>query len=258
MEVSGFRGIVTGAAGGLGREMCLSLAREGAQVAAFDVNVAGLAQLAADASASGLTLRTYVANVAKQDEVVAAVKRAAADLGGVNGLINNAGIYRDALLVRTLPGSAAVLKFPLAQWQAVLDVDLTGPFLMAREVAAQAIERRIRPAVIINISSVSRAGFAGQSNYAAAKAGVVSDARVWAHELAPHGIRVAALAPGFIRTSILDAMDPRVLQQRIASVPQGRLGEPSEIYQGIRFIIECDYFTASCLEIDGGLTGWTE
>jgi 3-oxoacyl-[acyl-carrier protein] reductase len=255
MEISSFRGIVTGAAGGLGREMCLSLAREGAQVAAFDNNAAGLAQLASDANANGLTLRTYTANVAKQDDVVAAVKRAAADLGGINGLINNAGIYRDGLLVRTLPGSAAVLKFPLSQWQAVLDVDLTGPFLMAREVAAQAIERKIRPAVIINISSVSRAGFAGQSNYAAAKAGVVSDAQVWARELAPHGIRVAALAPGFIRTAILDAMDPPTLERRIASIPQGRLGEPSEIYQGIRFIIECDYFNASCLDIHGGLSG---
>jgi len=94
----------------------------------------------------------------------------------------------------------------------------------------------------------------GQSNYSAAKAGVVADTRVWAQELAPYGIRVAAIAPGFVRTPILDAMQPDVLQTWIDRAPLKRLGEPSEIFAGVRFIFECEFFTGKYLEIDGGLT----
>lgn len=252
MKIEELRIVVTGAASGLGRQFSLSLAEEGARVVGLDVDEAKLGRLVAEAKERGLEIVPAVANVCKQDQVVAAVRAATAQLGSLNGLINCAGIYRDALLVK-LAENSKVVKFPLAQWQTVLDVDLTGPFLMTREVVATMIEAGIRPGVVINISSVARAGFPGQSNYAAAKAGVVSNARVWAQELAPYGIRVVSLAPGFVQTPILAAMPPEVLAGWIAKVPLQRLGEPGEIYQGIRFAIECDYVNGTCLEIDGGL-----
>jgi 3-oxoacyl-[acyl-carrier protein] reductase len=105
---------------------------------------------------------------------------------------------------------------------------------------------------VINVSSVSRVGNAGQSNYSAAKAGVVANARGWARELARYGIRVAAIAPGFIRTPILEGMPPGKLDEYVERVPLGRVGEPAEIFAGVRFIVECDYFTGRCLDIDGG------
>ena len=124
---------------------------------------------------------------------------------------------------------------------------------MSREIAAHMIEKNIRPGVIVNISSVTRSGNEGQSNYSAAKAGVVVDTRVWALELAEYGIRVGAIAPGFIRTPILEAMAPNVLDSWVSRVPLRRLGEPEEIYAALKFIFECEFFNGKCLEIDGGL-----
>jgi 3-oxoacyl-[acyl-carrier protein] reductase len=224
---------------------------EGARVAAFDIDAEGLASLEAEARAFPGSLRVYQANVARQSEVASATSRAFADFGLINGLVNCAGIYRDGLLVREVEGS--LVKMPLAQWQTVIDVDLTGPFLMAREVAGHMIQKRAGAGVIINISSVSRHGNAGQSNYSAAKSGVVSLGRVWARELAQYGIRVATIAPGFIRTPILSAMAPEKLDSWIEQVPLKRLGEPAEIFAGVRFVIECEFFNGGCVEIDGGL-----
>ena len=140
----------------------------------------------------------------------------------------------------------------LDDWQAVIDVDLTGPFLMTREVAAHMVEAD-HGGVIVNISSVSRDGNRGQSNYSAAKAGLVADTKLWGEELARYGIRVGAIAPGFVRTPILDAMRPEVLEAMVSKVPLRRLAEPAEIFQGVRFIVECDYFTSCCLDITGGV-----
>jgi 3-oxoacyl-[acyl-carrier protein] reductase len=253
MKVAELKIIVTGAARGMGRHFALGLCREGAAVAAWDIDPAGLQQLADEAKDASGTLQTYVANVAREDEVIGAVARSADDLGGINALVNNAGIFRDGLLVKLDKKTGETRKMSLEQWQAVIDVDLTGPFLVTREVAAQMLERKIRPGVVINISSVSRSGNMGQSNYSAAKAGLVADTKLWAGELARHGIRVGAIAPGFIRTPILDAMRPEMLEKMLSGVPLRRLGEPEEILQGIRFIVECDYFTGRCLEIDGGV-----
>ncbi len=250
MKIKDLKIMVTGAASGMGRHFALSLCQEGASVAALDVDQEGLARLEEEASGS---LHTYITDVSNEEQVVDTVSRASADLEGVNGLVNNAGIFRDGLLVKLDKKTGEVKKLSLEKWQKVIDVDLTGPFLMTREVAAQMVEKEIRPGVIINISSVSRAGNMGQTNYSAAKAGVVADTRLWALELARHGIRVGAIAPGFIRTPILDGMRPEMLDKLTAGVPARRLGEPKEIFDGIRFIVECDYFTAKCLDIDGGL-----
>ena len=250
MKIKDLKIMVTGAASGMGRHFALSLCQEGAAVAALDVDEEGLARLKEEAEG---TLHTYIADVSNEEQVVEAVARASMDLDGINGLVNNAGIFRDGLLIKLDKKTGQVKKLSLDKWQKVIDVDLTGPFLMTREVAAQMVEKELRPGVIVNISSVSRAGNMGQSNYSAAKAGVVADTRLWALELARHGIRVGAIAPGFIRTPILDGMRPEMLDKLTAGVPARRLGEPKEIFDGIRFIVECDYFTAKCLDIDGGL-----
>jgi len=251
MKINDCKFIVTGAASGLGREFSLSLCRAGASVVAVDIDQPGLDTLAIDAKNLVGELYVHRANVSREDEVVRAVEKAFSVCGSINGLINSAGIYRDGLLIR--PYQGGVLKMPLAQWKTVLDVDLTGTFLMIREVATQMIERKIKPGVLINISSISRHGNVGQANYSAAKSGVVVDTKVWAQELAPYGIRVTAIAPGFIQTPILQAMHPDILEEWISKVPLKRLGEPHEIFAGVRFIIECDYFNGRCLDIDGGL-----
>ena len=173
--------------------------------------------------------------------------------GKLNGLVNNAGLFRDGLLVKKDKDTGAVKKMTLDQWQKVIDVDLTGPFLCTREFAARVVEHDAGPAVIVNISSLARYGNPGQTNYSAAKAGLVADTELWGKELARYGIRTGAIAPGFIETPILKGMRPEVLQGMLKAVPVGRPGLPEEIFMGVRFIIECDFFTGRCIDIDGGM-----
>src|SRR6201999_127833 len=175
------------------------------------VNAADLETTRSALEAAGVVARSYPVNVAVEEEVVAAMDRIVADFGGLDVLVNNAGILRDALLVKVKEG-AIVGKMSLAQWQAVIDVNLTGVFLCGREAA----ERMIRGGsggVIINISSISRHGNAGQSNYSAAKAGVVALAVVWAKELARFGIRAGAIVPGGVRTEILSTLKPEIVEK---------------------------------------------
>lgn len=254
MDIKTGKILVTGGASGMGRHFVLSLARDGADVAFCDLGADAVAAVEAEAAARGLPgkVKGFVANVAKEEDVVNVVKDAAAALGGLNGIINNAGIIRDGLLVKVDKETGAVTKFPLAKWQQVLDVNLTGVFLGAREFAAYAIENKVKQGVIISISSISRHGNQGQSNYSAAKSAIVADTALWAGELARYGIRTGAIAPGFIRTPILEGMRPEVLEAMVKPIPVGRVGEPGEIYLGLKFIIECDFFNGKCLDIDGG------
>lgn len=242
--------IVTGAASGMGKHFTMSLARDGANVMACDVDEAGLAALAEEAEGN---IATFVCDVSKEDDVVSLVEATVDAFGTVNGLVNNAGIFRDALLVKKDRKTGDITTMSLDDWQAVIDVDLTGPFLCTREVAAHLVEAG-EPGVIVNISSVSRNGNRGQTNYSAAKAGLVADTKLWGEELARHKIRVGAVAPGFIDTPILKGMPERMLEKMVSQIPLRRVGEPEEIYQGVKFIFECDYFTGRCLDIDGGVT----
>ena len=251
MKLNEMKIIITGAASGMGRCFALELARAGAKVVAIDLNEEGLASLANEA---GDNLSTYLCSVADEQQVVDTVAKISEDLGGINGLVNNAGIFCDGLLIKKDKKTGDIKKFSLKNWQAVIDVDLTGPFLMTREVAGQMVEKGIKPGVIINISSVSRAGNMGQSNYSAAKAGLVADTKLWGVELARYGIRTGAVAPGFVRTPILEGMRPEMLEKMLVGVPLRRLGEPEELFMAVKFIIECDYFTAKCIDLDGGLT----
>ena len=175
----------------------------------------------------------------------------AAHFGRLDVLINNAGITRDGLLLKA-KDSVIVAKMSLAQWDAVIKVNLTGVFLCGREAAEHMI-RHGNGGVIINISSISREGNAGQTNYSAAKAGVAAMSVVWAKELARHGIRSAAIAPGFCATDILASMKPEVLARLTAPMPLQRLGDPAEIASTAVFIAENDFFTGRVIEVDGGL-----
>jgi 3-oxoacyl-[acyl-carrier protein] reductase len=173
------------------------------------------------------------------------------DFGGVDGVINNAGILRDGLLIKVKDGEISK-RMSLAEWQAVIDVNLTGVFLCGREAATRMIEGK-RAGVIINISSISKAGNMGQSNYSAAKAGVASMAVVWAKELSSYGIRSAAIAPGFIETEMVASMKPEALEKMAAGIPLKRLGQPEEIGRTAVYIFENDYLTGRVLEVDGGI-----
>jgi len=243
--------VITGAGRGIGRAIAQHFARAGTKLALLDLNPSDVEETRAQIRQEGGSARCYVANAADEAAVAAALDQVVRDFGGLDGLVNNAGITRDALLIKVKDGEV-VGKMSLAQWQAVIDVNLTGVFICAREAA----ERMIRlksGGVIVNISSISRAGNVGQTNYTAAKAGVAAMTVTWGKELARHGIRVGAVAPGFIRTPMVAAMKPEALARVTAPVPLGRLGEPEEIAAAVEFIFRDDFFTGRCLEVDGGL-----
>jgi 3-oxoacyl-[acyl-carrier protein] reductase len=251
MDVRGKTILVTGAGRGIGRSLALHFARKGANLALLDTNSDDVAESCVRCKDVGVVARNYVADAAHEDSVVGALDQVTADFGRLDGLINNAGIVRDALLVKVKDG-LVVGKMTLAQWQAVIDVNLTGVFLCAREAALRMINLAVG-GVIVNVSSISRAGNAGQTNYSAAKAGVAAMTVVWAKELARYGIRVGAVAPGFIRTPLVEGMKPETLAKMTAPIPLGRLGEPEEIAHAVGFIFENDLFTGRCLEVDAGL-----
>lgn len=242
---------ITGAGQGIGRALALCFAEAGANIALIDMNAETLAQSQAQCEALGVSARTYLANVADEAAVDATMDRIVADFGRLDGLVNNAGILRDALLIKVKDG-AVVGRMSYEQWKAVIDVNLTGVFLCGRAAAERMIQLG-NGGVIVNISSISRAGNVGQTNYSAAKAGVQAMAVTWAKELARYGIRAASIAPGFVHTDILAAMKPEALEKVTAPVPLKRLGQADEIAHAARFIFENDFFTGRCVELDGGL-----
>ncbi len=243
--------VITGAGRGIGRALAVRLAGQGAHIALLDMNAADLAAATAQCLALGVRAKAYTADVSREADVAAALDAVLKDFGSLDVIINNAGIVKDALLIKVKDGDV-VGKMSLEQWRAVIDVNLTGVFLCAREAAERMI-KLAKGGVIINISSISRHGNAGQSNYSAAKSGVASMTVVWAKELARYGIRVGSIAPGFTHTDILASMKPEVLEKVIAPVPLKRLGQPDEIAHAAQFIIENDFFTGRCLDLDGGL-----
>lgn len=253
MELVDVKAIITGGASGMGRVFALEMAREGAQVSICDLNDAGMAEVVEESGDLAGNITAFSANVAEESDVVALMPKAREAMGGLNVLVNNAGIFRDALLVKKDRETGAIKKMSLGQWQAVIDVDLTGPFLCSREFAANMIETETKGSVIVNISSVARHGNRGQTNYSAAKAALIADTKLWSEELARYGIRTGAVAPGFVDTPILQGMRPEVLEGMLKAVPLRRAADPKEIYQAVRFIVTCGYFTGRCIDVDGGL-----
>ncbi|EYF02402.1 SDR family NAD(P)-dependent oxidoreductase [Chondromyces apiculatus] len=253
MQLQDTKFIVTGAASGLGRHYAERLAEAGAQVAAGDVNEEGLASLAEASKAFSGRIHTRKLNVGVEAEVTSFVSWAAEAMGGLNGLINNAGILRDGLLVKKDRNTGAIVKMSAAQWQAVIDVNLTGATYMVRDVAANMAEKGSK-GVIINISSVARHGNRGQSNYSAAKAALAVNARTWSLEFAPLGIRVVAVAPGMVETPMTQGMNQKARDALVAAIPCGRIGVPEDIWLAVKFAIECEYFNGRCIDVDGGLS----
>jgi 3-oxoacyl-[acyl-carrier protein] reductase len=250
MDLRGKTILITGAGRGLGAAMARRLAERGANLALVDRDDGGLVPVRDACRALGVRAETYTANVAAEQDVVGTFDRVVADFGGLDGSIANAGILRDGLLVKT-KDKEITGKLSLEQWQSVIDVNLTGVFLCGREAAERMI-RSGRGGCIVNISSLSRVGNFGQSNYSASKAGVAALTVVWAKELARHAIRVNAVAPGFIKTEMVASMKPEILEKMAAAIPAGRLGEPDEVAATIEFILTNDYINGRILEIDGG------
>jgi 3-oxoacyl-[acyl-carrier protein] reductase len=251
MELNNKVIVITGAARGLGAAMAKRLAGHGAKLALVDLDAESIAETVAACQATAADVKAYGANVADENQVVALFEQIVADLGGLDGLVNNAGITRDALLIKHKDGEL-LGKMSLDQWQAVIDVNLTGVFLCGREAAAQ-MANLSNGGVIINIASISRAGNMGQTNYSAAKAGVVAMAVTWAKELARYGIRTGAVAPGFINTEMVASMKPEAREKLTSVIPLKRMGEPDEIAQAVEFIFANDYFSGRVIEVDGVL-----
>lgn len=248
MHLSEVRALVTGGARGMGRCFVEKVRDAGGVVAFCDVDPAAVAEASAALGVPG-----FECDVSREQGVQAFYDEASAAIGVPNVLVNNAGITRDGLFLKADRETGEPVMMDLARWQQVLDVNLTGPFLCTRAFAAGSFRAKQPESVIVNISSISRAGNAGQLNYSAAKAGLVADTVVWAKELARYNVRVGAVAPGFIRTPMTEGMKPEALAKVAAGIPLKRLGEPSEIWLAIRFIIECGYFTGRVVEVDGGL-----
>jgi 3-oxoacyl-[acyl-carrier protein] reductase len=254
MKLSDMKMVVTGAAGGMGAHFSLRLAQAGARVAACDVDEGGLAKLAESARGAPGAIHVRRLDVASERDIESFVDWAHDAMGGLNGLINNAGILRDALLVKKDRTTGEVSKLSREKWQSVIDVNLTGATLIVRDVVAKMVSTAARPGVIINMSSLARHGNRGQSNYVSAKAALAANTVTWAREFAPFGIRVGAIAPGMIETPMTRGMNQKALDAAVAMIPVGRIGVPEDIWLAVRFIVECDYFNARVLDVDGGLT----
>lgn len=245
--------VVTGAAAGIGRATALRFAREGCRVAGFDVNEAagpGLVEEVGKAGGEGLFRRVDVTDKASVEGGVAAVL---ARWGRVDVLVNNAGILRDAQLVKWKDG-AAVGAMSDEAWDAVLGVNLKGVFLCTRAVVPHLI--RGGGGVVLSASSVvGLYGNFGQTNYVATKAGIIGMTRTWARELGRYKIRVNAVAPGFVATEILRSMPQKVLDSMVEHTPLGRMGQPEDIANAYCWLAsdEAAFVTGHCLSVDGGV-----
>lgn len=251
MQIKNKTFVITGAAQGLGEAISVALARKGARLALLDINAERLDQTLAACQREGASGYAFTCDVADETSVRRCFVSIEEHLGPIAGIVNNAGILSDAMLVKVKEGEI-VDRMSLEQWQSVIDINLTGVFLCGREAATSMI-RNGDGGVIINISSISRAGNAGQSNYAAAKAGVAALSTTWARELARYNIRSVAIAPGVFETEMVASLKPEAHERITSSVPLQRTGTVEELAHAVEFIIENDYFSGRILELDGGL-----
>ncbi|MGB5810466.1 MAG: SDR family oxidoreductase [Polyangiales bacterium] len=244
MELDQLKVIVTGGASGLGAHFAQRLQEAGAQVAVGDINEEALASVP-----DGIHRRRL--DVADQDDIASFVGWAAEKMGGLNALINNAGIIKDALLVGKSRSTGEIKRMSRAHWDAVIAINLTGAVMMVQEVVAHMVEAGT-PGVIVNISSVARHGNRGQSNYTASKASLAANTRTWMKEFSPFGIRVASVAPGAVETPMTAGMNQKALDMMRASIPLGRMAKPEDIWRAVKFVFDCDYFTGETIDVHGG------
>ena len=253
MQLSQLKIIVTGGAQGMGAHFARRLAEAGAQVAAGDVKEDGLASLAESTRNLPGRVHTRKLDVANEADVGAFVDWAHGAMGGLNALVNNAGILRDGLLVKKDRTTGAITKLSKEQWDAVIGVNLTGATFMVRDTVAKMVATEQKPGVIVNMSSIARHGNRGQSNYVSAKAALAANTVTWSKEFAPFGIRVGAVAPGMIETPMTQGMNQKARDTLVANIPVGRIGMPEDIWLAVKFVLECDYFDGRTIDVDGGL-----
>jgi 3-oxoacyl-[acyl-carrier protein] reductase len=235
--------VVTGGAQGIGLAIAERCAAQGAAVAVWDVRADAVAQALARLRASGARAAGCVVDVADGASVQAAVAATLEDLGRIDGLVNNAGVVADAQLI----------KMSEAQWDRVIDINLKGVFNCTRACVDTLIAHG---GAIVNISSiVGLSGNFGQTNYAAAKAGVLAMSKTWARELGPRGVRSNTICPGFIATAIVQDIPPAAMQEMAARIPQRRSGQPAEVAAAVVFLLsaEASYINGATLEVSGGL-----
>lgn len=236
--------LVTGGADGIGRVTATRFLEEGASVEIWDLNETAANEAIAEWKNSGHKVRFQNVNVADQEAVSSAMADLKSHWGRLDVLINNAGITRDGTL----------LKMDHDQFQSVIDVNLNGVFNCGK--AAASIMAEQKSGVILNASSVvAHNGNFGQTNYVAAKSGVIGMSKTWAKELGRKGIRVNAVAPGFINTSMVETVPDKVLDQLKEKTPLGRLGEPEDIAEAYLFLAsdKARFVTGTVLNVDGGL-----
>ncbi|WP_163930776.1 SDR family oxidoreductase [Paraferrimonas sp. SM1919] len=252
MEIKDSVIVITGGAKGIGYAMAEVLANEGANIALIDSNQQVLEKAAADLALINDKCQGYCVDITDEELISDTFNYILEDFGKVNVVINNAGILRDGMLVKVKDGQF-IDQMSLEQFQSVINVNLTGTFLCGRE-GAKAMIASGQQGLIINISSIARGGNIGQTNYSAAKAGVSALAVTWSKELARFNIRSAAIAPGVVASDMTASMKPEALARLEKAAPVARLGDPQEIAQAAKFIIENDFYNGRTLELDGGLT----
>ncbi|WP_042356274.1 3-oxoacyl-[acyl-carrier-protein] reductase [Bacillus rubiinfantis] len=245
MSLAGKTALVTGASRGIGREIALEFARQGANVV---VNFAGSEakanEVVDEIKALGMDAFAIKCNVADAAEVTEMVKAAINHFGSLDILINNAGITRDNLLMRMKE----------EEWDDVISINLKGVFLVTKAVTRQMMKQR--KGRIINIASiVGVSGNPGQANYVAAKAGVIGLTKTTAKELASRNITVNAIAPGFITTDMTDKLPEDIKAEMLKQIPLARLGEPKDVAKAAAFLASDDaaYITGQTVHIDGGM-----
>jgi 3-oxoacyl-[acyl-carrier protein] reductase len=244
MNLAGRVALVTGASQGIGHACAKALARAGATVAVAARNQSKLDELVAEITAAGGRAAAFAMDVSDEDRVKSAIKQAVAQLGKVDILVNNAGITRDQL----------VMRMKRADWDAVLNTNLTSAYLCAQQVIPSMLKQRWGR--IISISSVfGQMGQAGQANYAATKAGLIGLTMAMARELASRNITCNAVAPGFIETEMTAALSEEFKQTAVKQIPLGRVGKPEDVASAVCFLAaeEASYITGHVLNVNGGL-----
>jgi len=253
MNLDQLKMIVTGGAQGMGRHFAMRLAEAGAQVTVGDVNEEGLQALATESEGLAGKVHTRRLDVSNEEDVGGFVDWAHEQMGGLTGLINNAGILRDGLLVKKDRKTGEIKKLTKEHWDAVIGVNLTGATLMVRDTVAKMVENGEK-GVVVNMSSIARHGNRGQSNYSAAKSALAANTKTWSMEFARFGVRVGAVAPGMIETPMTQGMNPKARDALVGMIPVGRIGLPEDIWVAVKFILECDYFNGRTIDVDGGLS----
>lgn len=236
--------IVTGGGSGIGKEVSKIYLVEGAKVIVYDVDENNLRNFEKEASDEGLSLEGFKVDVSNLEEVINTTTKVYEKYGKIDILINNAGITRDNFLT----------KMSIEDWNKVISINLTGTFNCTKAVVPYMYEKE--SGVIINVSSVVAIyGNIGQSNYIASKAGVIGLTKGWAKEFGKKGIRVNAVAPGFIKTPMTDKVPDKVIEIMISKTPLGRMGEAKEVAKAIAFLSSDDasFITGVILNVDGGL-----